>query len=109
MGALTLASAAVPLFSAVLVGSIDPGVTPNDSAPWMPALRQIAGMVLTTTIVIAVILLVIAAIIWAIGKATHNSQAQSVGVGGMIIVGLAAAIIASASGLIMWFTGLNLA
>jgi predicted secreted protein len=102
MGALTLAAVSV-------LGAIDPGVTPNDSAPWMPALRQIAGMVLTTTIVIAVILLVIAAVTWAVGKATHNSQAQSVGVGGMIIIGIAAAVIASASGLIMWFTSVNLA
>lgn len=97
------------VLSAVPVEKIDPGVKPNNNAPWMTALRDIAGMVMVTAIVIAVIIVIIGVVLAVAGKLGAMQSAQSAG--WMILVWglLSAAVIGGVSGLIMWATTLNLA
>ncbi|WP_460462396.1 hypothetical protein [Arthrobacter pigmenti] len=94
---------------ASVVAKIDPSVEPVGGAPWMGALRDIAGMLMFTMIVILVIILLVGVALAVGGKLGHMSQSQSAGF--MVIVwGLAgAAVIGSLSGLVYWATGLQLA
>lgn len=97
------------VLSAIPFEAIDPNVKPNDKAPWMAVLRDIAGGVMTTCIVLIVIILVIGAAMAVGGKLAGMASAQSTGF--MILVwGLVgAAVIGSISGLVFWATGNNLA
>lgn len=95
--------------SAVPVEQIDPGVKANNNAPWMTALRDIAGMVMVTAIVLAVIIVIIGIVLAIAGKLGAMQSAQSAG--WMILVWglLGAAVIGGVSGLVMWATTINLA
>lgn len=88
---------------------IDPKVTPNGNAPWMPALRDVAGMILVTCIVLLVIVLIVGVALAVSGKLTQMHQAQSAG--WMIILWslIGAAAMGSASGLVFWGTSITLA
>lgn len=89
--------------------SYDPAVTANGNAPWMGTLRDIAGFVMATCIVILVMLLIVGAVLLVMGKLSHHGGAQGVGVTVLIWALVGAAIIGSASGLVFWFTSLSLA
>lgn len=95
--------------SAVPMEKIDPGVKANGSAPWMGALRDVAGMIMVSAIVIAVIIVIIGVVLAVAGKLGAMQTAQSAG--WMILVwGLVgAAVIGGVSGLIMWATTINIA
>jgi hypothetical protein len=95
--------------STIPLEQIDPRVTANGDAPWMPAMRDIAGMVLTTCIILVVVILVIGIALAAAGKLGSMQAAQSTG--WMIIVWslVAAAGMGSASGLVFWATSIKLA
>lgn len=97
------------LVPASVVAKIDPSVEPVAGAPWMSALRDIAGMLLLTMIVILVIILIVGVALAVGGKLSSMSQAQSAGF--MVIVwGLAgAAVLGSLSGLVYWATSIQLA
>lgn len=97
------------LVSAVPMDKIDPQVTANNNAPWMSALRDIAGMVMVSAIVLAVIIIIIGVVLAIAGKLGSMQSAQSAG--WMILVwGLVgAAVIGGVSGLVMWATTINLA
>ncbi|MHA7170040.1 hypothetical protein ACX801_17995 [Arthrobacter bambusae] len=93
----------------VPVEQIDPGVKPNSTAPWMPALRDVAGMVMVTAIVIAVIIIIIGVVLAIAGKLGAMQTAQSAG--WMILVWglIGAAVIGGVSGLVLWATTIQLA
>lgn len=95
--------------NAVPVEQIDPGVTANSNAPWLPALRDVAGMVMVTGLVIAVIILIIGVVLAIGGKLGGMQSAQSTG--WMILVWglIGAAAIGSISGLVFWATSIQLA
>jgi hypothetical protein len=97
------------VLSAVPVEAIDPKVTANDKAPWMGVLRDIAGGVLTTCIVLIVIILVIGVSMAVGGKLAGMASAQSTGF--MILVWgfVGAAVIGSIGGLVLWATTNSLA
>lgn len=99
----------VHVASAVPVETIDPGVKANNTAPWMTALRDVAGMVMVSAIVIAVIIVIIGIVLAIAGKLGQMQSAQSAG--WMILVwGLVgAAVIGSVSGFIMWGTTISIA
>lgn len=88
--------------------AVDPGVSPRMDAPWMPVLRDIAGWVLGTALVLFAIAAVIGIVAWVIGKATGSSRGQEVTLSIVIWVMIAAALTAGVSGLIAWATGLEL-
>lgn len=94
--------------AAALVTAIDPGVTANSNAPFLAQLRSIAGIILVASIILVVIALIVGTVLLVFSKITHNSRGQEVG---LPIVGwclLGAAIIGSASGLVMWGSGFTL-
>lgn len=96
------------VLASVMAGGIDPGVVPRMDAPWMPVLRDVAGWVLGTALVLFAIAAVLGIIVWVIGKATGSSRGQEVTLSIVLWVMLAAAITAGVSGLIGWATGLSL-
>lgn len=88
---------------------IDPGVVANDTAPWLPLLRTIAGWVLVTVIIALVIVIIIGALMFGVGKMTSTQGAQQTGAGILIWGFGIAAIVGSVSGLVYFFSGLSLA
>ncbi|SEB30139.1 hypothetical protein [Arthrobacter woluwensis] len=91
------------------IEKIDPGVTANDKAPWMPTLRDVIGMGLVTGIVIVVGCVIVGAVLALTGKLGQMQQASSVGYKVLIIALFTGAVLGSASALIAWSTGLKLA
>lgn len=87
---------------------INPGVTPNSDAPFIPTLQNLAGSIMMACIVIAVIALIIGAVLFIMGKIGGNGRAQDVGFMVMVWVLVGAAVIGSASGLVAWGSGLQL-
>lgn len=89
--------------------AIDPKVTANQNAPWLPLVRDIAGMILVTCVILLVIVLIIGIVLWVGGKLASMSTAQSTGF--MILVWglLGSALIGSISGLVYWATSQSLA
>ena len=87
----------------------DPGVTFDwDFFPWMTTLREAVGGVMAITLVLAVALLVIGAIVWGAGRAMGSKGMQQASATGMLIVGGAAIIIGAANGAINWFSNVNI-
>lgn len=94
---------------AIPVEAIDPNVKANNNAPWLTVVRDIAGGILMTCIVVIVIILAVGLVMAIAGKLAGMASAQSAGF--MILVwGLVgAAGLGSISGLVFWATGNNLA
>lgn len=78
------------------------------SAPWMTLLSDVGGWIIGTVILVGVILLAIAAVIFAGSKSSGMSRGQEIGVGAMLWIGVAMLIVGSAGGIISWFTDLEL-
>ena len=97
------------VLTVVPMQQIDPQVVANSNAPWLPAVRNIAGMLLMTMIVVVVIVLIIGLILAVGGKLASMSSAQSTGF--MILVWglIVAAALGSISGLVYWATSISLA
>jgi hypothetical protein len=97
------------VMTAVPSEAIDPGVKANANAPWLPLLRNIAGMLLVTCVIILVAVLVVGVVLWVGGKLASMSSAQSTGFMIMVWGLLGAAVIGSVSGLVYWATSQSLA
>lgn len=99
------------MVSMSLVGLVllaaDPGITPNsDGLPGLAVTRQVAGALLTWSLVACVAGLALSVIIWALARHQGNYAYASggktgvlVAAGGALLVGGANAIVASFSGL----------
>jgi len=98
-------SSIIPL----LVGVQDPGVTPNsDGLPGLGALRQLAGAVVTFSLVLCVVALIISAAAWALGSINSNAHYAGKGKTGVLISAGAAILIGSANAIIRFFSGINI-
>ena len=87
----------------------DPGVTPNsDGLPGLPALRQLAGAVMTFSLVLCVVAFVISAAAWALGSFNSNAHYAGKGKVGVLIAGGAAILIGSANAIIRFFSGISI-
>ena len=97
------------VFTSVAAEGIDPKVTANNTAPWLPVLRDIAGQIMMTCIILLAIVLIMGVVLLVAGKLGSMSSAQSTGF--MILVWglLGAAVIGSVSGLVFWATTNSLA
>ncbi|HCB60007.1 MAG TPA: hypothetical protein DIT15_02035 [Arthrobacter bacterium] len=104
-----LMSISTELLASVPAEGIDPKVTANNTAPWLPVLRDIAGQIMMTCIILLAIVLIIGVVLLVAGKLGSMSSAQSTGF--MILVWglLGAAVIGSVSGLVFWATTNSLA
>ncbi|GFZ85316.1 hypothetical protein [Nesterenkonia alkaliphila] len=90
-------------------GGINPGVSPNMGAPWVQNfLQTFAGQIIGTAIVCFVITAVIGLIVWGGSKMFGASAGQSMGIQGFIVSLVAALLVGSIGGAIMWFSGWNL-
>jgi hypothetical protein len=88
----------------------DPGVTPNSNGlPGLPALRQLAGAVMTFSLVICVVAFVISAAAWALGSFNSNAHYAGKGKTGVLIAGGAAILIGSANAIIRFASGIHIA
>ncbi|MDX6239409.1 MAG: hypothetical protein QOG10_4224 [Kribbellaceae bacterium] len=88
----------------------DPGVTPNTNGlPGLPALRQLAGALVTFSLVICVAAFVISAAAWALGSFNSNAHYAGKGKTGVLIAGGAAILIGSANAIIRFFSGISIA
>lgn len=77
-------------------------------APWMQLLNDVGGWIVGTVIVVGVILVAIAAIIFASSKASGASRGQEVGIQALLWIGVVMAVVGSAGGVIAWAAGLDL-
>lgn len=71
-------------------------IPPNSDLPGIEALRGIVGSVMTVGLILAVLALLIAAIVWAIGATSSNPHLASRGKTG-VLVAVIAAIVCGAS------------
>lgn len=86
------------------MAGIDPKVVANDSAPWLPFLRTVAGWVLVTAIVALVALMIIGALMLVGGKISNTQGAQQVGTSFLLWGFAATVVIGSISGLVYFFS-----
>ncbi|MCP3425824.1 hypothetical protein NBM05_07340 [Rothia sp. AR01] len=90
----------------LMAEAYDPGVTPDGGAPWMATGRTVVGYIAATALLGMVAVLIVGALLLGISKISHSGQLQQIGVG-VILWGLVVcAIIAAASGLVYWASGL---
>ncbi|NKX94258.1 hypothetical protein HF995_13430 [Sanguibacter hominis ATCC BAA-789] len=88
---------------AVLPAKIDPGVKVNWSFfPFMKTLKDAAGGLIAVGLVIGVIGIVIGAIMLMMAKSTKSTRMSDASATVLLWVIGTSAVIASASGLIMW-------
>ena len=93
---------------AVVVGNQDPGITPNSNGlPGLPALRQMAGALLTFGLVACVAAFAVSAAAWALGSFNNNSHYAGKGKTGCLVAAGAALLIGSANAIIRFFSGIN--
>ncbi|MFC0627459.1 DUF6112 family protein [Kribbella deserti] len=87
----------------------DPGVTPNSNGlPGLSALKQMAGALVTFSLVICVGALVISAAAWALGSFSGNTHYAGKGKIGCLIAGGAAIVIGSANAIIRFASGIQI-
>lgn len=77
-------------------------------APWMHLLNDVGGWIVGTVIVIGVILVAIAAIIFASSKSSGASRGQEISITALLWIGAIMAVVGSAGSLIAWAAGLDL-
>ncbi|QAY71672.1 hypothetical protein ET471_00875 [Xylanimonas protaetiae] len=80
--------------------SIDPN---TDGLPGIAALRTIVGAVMTVGLILAVLAVIAAAIVWALGSNTSNPHLAGRGKSGVLIAAGAAAICGAAVTLVNFF------
>lgn len=106
---LNSALASISAGAVSIMAKTDPNVTPNNNAPFLATLRDLAGSIVMACLILAVIAMVCGAAAFAIGKIGGNGRATEVGFTVCVWVLVAAAVIGSASGLIFWGSGLKVA
>lgn len=82
----------------------DPGIEINKNVPGRDLIETLAGGVLLYAYIILGAALIIAAMVWGIGKISKNGGVQSAGAMSMIWILVAAAVVGSANGLIFFFS-----
>ena len=88
---------------------VDLGVNLDwDAFPFMAQLREWAGGIQATSLVILGILFVVAIVAWIAGRAASSQQMQRVSVSALIICGIGAALAGSAFAITGWAAGFNL-
>ena len=92
----------------VLAKGYDPGIKPRFDAPRMTAVRTLGGQILGTVIARLVIFKGIAAVVWVASKIFGAGAGQTMGLQGLLIGVVAAAIIGSVGGAVMYFSGIPL-
>src|SRR5699024_952844 len=78
------------------------------NAPWMQLLNDVGGWVVGTVIVVGVILVAIAAIIFAASKSSGASRGQEISITALLWIGGIMAIVGSAGALVAWAADLDL-
>lgn len=92
----------------MITAAVDPGVGFNfDFFPFMSTLREAVGGGLATALVISVGLVVVAAVMWGVGKITGARSMQSVGFGAFCVTGVVAILIGAANGIAAWGANLD--
>lgn len=92
----------------VIAKGYDPKITPKFNAPWMDVFRTLGGQIMGTVIACLVIFMVIAAVVWVASKIFGAGAGQTMGLQGLLIGVIAAAIIGSVGGAVMYFSGIAL-
>ena len=83
---------------------MDIDISPNDNGlPGIAALRTIVGAVMTVGLILAVLVLVLAAVVWAFGSQTSNPHLAGRGKSGVLIAAGAAAICGASVTLVNFF------
>ena len=106
------------LFAAALAGaSPKPSATPPDLSgldniaidwkyfPIVTELQKISGGMQAVILSVAVILLLIAIVMWMAGKSTSSQKMQSVTAAAMVVCLVGSALTGAAAGLIKWAAG----
>lgn len=101
----TVQAAAVNVFAQ---GGFDPGVTVQSDAPFLPALRDVAGWGMALGLVFIVLIIVVGGVLISTGKITNTPGNQSKGFMVLLFGLVGAAVVASASGLVLFGTGIGL-
>ena len=87
-------------------GGIDPGVSPDMSAPWIQNfLQTFAGQMVGTAIVAFVITGVLGLLVFGGSKVFGASTGQSIGIQGFLWSIGGALLVGSIAGAIAWFSG----
>ena len=98
--------------SLITAGGFDPDISPSgttsENAPWLDYLQTLGGHIVATILVCLVIVMVVAALLWVAGKLGAGGAAQQGGLSALLWALVAAAVIGSASGAILWFSGADL-
>lgn len=98
--AASMASSTVTVFSQ----SFDPGVTPQSDAPFLPALRTVAGWGMVLGLVFLVAVTVIGGVLIGTGKIVNTPGNQSKGFLTVLFALIGAAVIAGASSIVFFGT-----
>lgn len=77
-------------------------VKPSAGLPFFKWVKELTGDVMGVALMICIILLVVAAGAWIVGRVTGSGTTQKVGISGVIIAAAGAIIIGSAPAIIDW-------
>ncbi|MGP5015544.1 hypothetical protein ACTXJX_17275 [Glutamicibacter ardleyensis] len=92
----------------VTADGYNPNIGVNDDVPGAAFASDMAGGVFFYAYIGLGVALVLAGLLWGIGKLSKNQGMQSVGVGAVVTVLIAAVLVGSANGLIAWFSSQSL-
>lgn len=76
-----------------------------DFFPFMPQLREAAGAIQATMLIILGVVLIVAGVAWACSRAMSSQTAQRVTSTAIVVCVVAAIIVGGAFGLIVWAAG----
>lgn len=99
-----MASSTVTVFSQ----SFDPGVTPQSDAPFLPALRTVAGWGMVLGLVFLVIVVIVGGVLIGTGKIANTPGNQSKGFLVVLFGLIGSAVVASASAIVFFGTTIML-
>ncbi|MGO2069215.1 hypothetical protein [Glutamicibacter arilaitensis] len=110
----TISTAASALAAKANVGVLaktsgyNPNIGVNDDVPGAAFAADMAGGVFFYAYIGLGVALVLAGLLWGLGKLSKNQGMQSIGIGAVVTVLIAAVLVGSANGLIAWFSSQNL-
>ena len=83
-------------------------IDPNGTGlPGIEQLRTIVGAVMTVGLILAVLALIIAAIVWALGSNSSNPHMAGRGKTGVLVAAGAALLIGAANAIVTFFSGVG--
>ena len=92
----------------MITAGADPGVGFDwDFFPFIGALRDAAGGVLATSLIVCVVIMALAAVAWGAGKLSGSRGVQSVGFSVFLIAAVATVGVGAANGIAAWGSGVN--